>query len=164
MDHDGPRMCGEQSRKIKAASLLHVCTNVYRRQSIKSVFSHSAATEWFAPLKTPPGRCQSRRKTQQLSGFVPLASTEQIFSCHWGPTFFFLLKSGLVRRVHPRCIVRARPFTPSTSASPRSWHAKKASEAGGEKEQRDTANIWKQDWEVTSTLQRLFRGGKKKVG
>lgn len=102
MDHDGPRMCREQSRIIKA-------TRVYKFLSppVYQVCVFSLGCHWkVCPIKDTTRAGHSSRKTQQLSGIVPLACTEQIFSCHWGPTFFFLLNSGLVRRAHPRPLWR----------------------------------------------------------
>lgn len=161
---DGPWWPQDVWRTVKNNKGRLTPTRVYKFLSppVHQVCVFSLGCHWMVcPIKDATRAVSESQKDPAALGLCPFSLNGTNIFLPLGPHFFFLLKSRLVRRVHPRCIVRARPFTSSTSASPRSWHAKKANEEGGEKEQRDTANIWKQTWEVTSTLQRLFWGEKK---
>lgn len=97
VDHGWTMMasgCVKNSQNNKG-HLPSTCVYKFLSPPVHQVCVFSLGCHWkVCPIKDATRAGQSSKKTQQFSSFVSLASTEQIFSCHWGPTFFFSFEIG----------------------------------------------------------------------
>lgn len=147
------RMCAEQLRIIKATSAVHVCTNFYRHQSIKSVFFHSVATERSAPLKTPPG--QVGVKDPAALWLCPFRLYGTNIFLPLGPTFLVFWSKVYVLGALWRLALSPSPREPIHAAGMQRKPLM-------EREQQDTANIWIQQTEKLHRLCSVSFEEKKK--